>query len=54
MENDYEEPVGDFQKIKTINSKIDLECIDNITIGYVTGKYLELVNIYNHCLNLLK
>jgi len=25
-----------------------------ITIGYVTGKYLELVNIYNHCLNLLK
>jgi hypothetical protein len=41
-------------KIEVIRFENDLYAIDKIEIGCITGTYKELVDIYNHCLNLLK
>ncbi|HMT02295.1 MAG TPA: hypothetical protein PKD00_03145 [Burkholderiales bacterium] len=40
--------------IKVTDYAYDINNVDEITIGCLTGKYKELVNIYNHCLTLLK
>ncbi len=39
--------------IYSIPESMDIDNVDTITIGCVTGTYKELNNIYNYCLNLL-
>lgn len=38
----------------TFDVSDDLNNVEEITIGCITGKYKELVNIFNHCQELLK
>lgn len=50
----FNEVIKTKQTLNTVKEGNDINVIKDITIGCLTGKYSELVDIYNHCLNLLK